>query len=396
MKFDFKTYMEKYLNKEIDYKLTDIKNTFTKGNLNYWLNIDTYVKQEELADIIQTANYIKNNCDVFIVIGIGGSYMGALAVIEAFKSRYKSLMPEIIFLGTDLCASTYSETLEYLQDKNVIVNVISKSGETLEPSIAFQLVLKLLEKKYKKEELIKRVIISTDKKNGSLRKLVNDVGYKSFAIPSEIGGRFSVFTSVGLLPIAVAGIDIIKLLDGVLEANTDLTTALDYSVIRDTMYKQGKFIESYTIYNPKLVYLIEWLKQLFGETQGKDNKGILPIGCINTRDLHSLGQFLQEGKNIMFETVIGVEKDVHVEIADYKIELNTLNNIALDRVAKAHYNGNTPSNIIMISEINEFNLGKMMQIFILSSIMGSLLLEVNPFGQPGVEGYKELLHQAIE
>jgi len=399
MKFDFRTHLSKHITEEnirsYDSKIKAIKDRFN-NDLSYWLKKESFISEEELNEIINISKYIKNNSDVFIIIGIGGSYMGAKAVIEALLPIYNRKKPEIIFLGTNLSSGEYYETLEYVKDKNISVNVISKSGNTLEPSIAFNLVMELMEKKYTSEELLKRIIITTDEETGSLRKLINEKGYKSFVVPRMIGGRYSVLTPVGMLPIAVAGIDIRKLSNAVTEIKKYEDDIYTYSVIRDILYNKNKLVESYTIYNNKLLYFTEWLKQLFGETQGKEGKGILPISNINTRDLHSLGQFLQEGKDIIFETAIGVEQDTDIKLNNYNITLNELNNTALNQVARAHNNGYTPSNIVLIEKLDEEKLGELIIFFQLSAIIGALLLEVNPFDQPGVEEYKKLLIEKID
>ena len=322
--------------------------------------------------------------------------MGSKAVIEALSPMYDRKKPEIIFLGTDLCSENYSETLKYIKDKSVIVNVISKSGTTLEPSIAFSLVMDVMNEKYTEEELKNRIIVTTDPETGDLRELANLKGYVTFTVPQKVGGRFSCLTPVGLLPIAVAGINIIKLIEGARLSYERIDRAIEYAVIRDIMYKKGKIIESFTVYNPKLYYFTEWLKQLFAETQGKDKKGVLPISCVNTRDLHSLGQFLQEGHDIIFETVLGIDKDVKVTLEKYDMELNSLNNIALDKVGLAHSNGATPSNIITIDEKNESTIGELIHFFILAAIVGALLIDVNPFDQPGVQEYKKLINEELE
>jgi len=398
MKFDFKTYLTKHVNGEeimsYNEKVKAIKERFNT-DLSYWLKKESFISDRELNEVIEVANYIKENSDVLVVIGIGGSYMGSIAVIEALLPIYNRKKPEIIFLGTNLSSGEYYETLEYIKDKNISINVISKSGTTLEPSIAFNLVMELMEKKYNNEELLKRVIITTDEEKGNLRLLVNEKGYTSFVVPRMIGGRYSVLTPVGLLPIAVAGIDIKNLLNGVITAQNYEEQIYEYAIIRDILYKKNKLVESYTIYNNKLIYFSEWLKQLYGETQGKEGKGILPISNINTRDLHSLGQFLQEGTDIIFETAIGIEQDKDIKLNDYNITLNELNNVALKQVAQAHKNGYTPSNIVLIEKLNEENLGELIQFFQLNAIIGALLLEVNPFDQPGVEEYKKLINKEL-
>ena len=398
--FDFHKYVSNYIKKEdkVEYleKAREIKSRFIDGDLKYWNKLDTFVSSQEFKRIISVSDYIKSNCDVFLVIGIGGSYMGAKAVIEALAPMYNRKKPEIIFLGTNLCSEEYYETLEYIKDKDVIVDVISKSGTTLEPSIAFSLTMDVMKEKYSDEELKQRVIITTDPEKGTLRELVNKEGYVSFTVPEQVGGRFSVLTPVGLLPIAVAGIDVLQLVQGAKSSFERVDRAIEYAVIRDIFFKKGKDVESFTVYNSKMYYFTEWLKQLFAETQGKQKKALLPISCVNTRDLHSLGQFLQEGHDIIFETVIGIDKDKKVALDKYDMELNSLNNIALDKVGLAHFNGFTPTNIITIDEKNEFAIGELIHFFILSAIVGALLIDVNPFDQPGVQEYKKLINEELE
>lgn len=398
--FDFHKYMNKFISEEdrAPYlnKAKEIKERFIDGDLHYWNKIDTFISKQELIKVINISDYVRENCDVFVVIGIGGSYMGSKAIIEALLPIYNRNGPEIIFLGNNLNSEEYYETLEYIKDKKIIVNVISKSGGTLEPSVAFSLIMDLMNEKYNEEQLKNRVIITTDPEKGALRKLATEKDYLSFNVPINVGGRFSCLSSVGLLPIAVAGINIAELLRGATDSFDKIDRAIEYAIIRDIMYKKGKVIESFTVYNGKMYYFTEWLKQLFAETQGKNGKGILPISTVNTRDLHSLGQFFQEGNSIIFETVIGFEKDKKIVLDDYDIELNSLNKIALDKVGLAHYNGNTPSNIIMLDEKSEHTLGELLHFFILASIIGALLMEVNPFDQPGVEEYKKLINDELK
>lgn len=398
--FDFHKYVSKYVKKEdkvvyLD-KAKEIKARFIDGDLAYWNKLDTFVSKKELIKIINTADYVKENCNVFVVIGIGGSYMGSKAVIEALSPLYDKSGPEIIFIGTNLSAEEYYETFEHIKDKDIIVNVISKSGTTMEPSIAFSLIMNIMKDKYNDDELKNRIIITTDPDSGALRELANAKDYISFTVPFNVGGRFSVLTPVGLLPIAVAGINIAKLLEGAKDSFERVDRAIEYAVIRDILYHKNKLIESFTVYNSKLYYFTEWLKQLFAETQGKNKSGIFPISCVNTRDLHSLGQFFQEGNDIIFETVIGIDKDYKISLDDYDIELNSLNRIALDKVALAHNNGCTPSNIITIDEKNEHSLGELIHFFILAAIAGALILDVNPFDQPGVQEYKKLISNEIK
>lgn len=400
LKFDFKTYNNKYVSEQelnmYQSKIENINDKFKSSELKHWLDINTYVSTEELTQIKEVSNKIRNMCDVFIVIGIGGSYMGSKAVIEALTPTYNKKKPEIIFFGKNINPNEYVEVLEYIKDKEVVVNVISKSGTTLEPSIAFDLIYEEIKKKYNEDELKDRVIITTDANTGTLRELVNKENFQSFVVPTIVGGRYSVFTPVGLLPIAVAGINIDELLSGVKNTiDNYIDEANRYAVIRDILYNKDKFIESFTIYDEKLHYFAEWLKQLLAESHGKEKKGILPISNINTRDLHSMGQYLQEGKDIIFETVIGVKNNKSIYIDKYNMDLNELNNMALEKVCMAHDNGYTPSSIIYIDELNETNIGEIMQFFMLSTITGGLLLEINPFDQPGVQEYKKLINEGL-
>lgn len=398
--FDFHKYISKYVKKEDKEvyleKAKEIKERFIHGDLAYWNELNSFISKKELIKLINITDYIRENCEVFLVIGIGGSYMGSKAIIEALSCPYDKKSPEIIFLGTNLSSEEYYETFKYLRDKEVIVNVISKSGNTLETSIAFSLVMDIMKKKYEKDVLKNRIIVTTDPLDGNLRELANKEDYVTFSIPKNIGGRFSLLTPVGLLPISVAGINVAKLLEGAKDSFDKIDRAIEYAIIRDVLYNKNKIVEAFVVYNNKLSYFTEWLKQLFAETQGKDGKGILPISCVNTRDLHSLGQFLQEGNKIVFETVIGIEKDFKISLDQYDIELNSLNRIALDKVALAHDNGNTPSNIITIDEKNEHSMGELIHFFILSSIVGALLIDVNPFNQPGVEEYKRLIKNELK
>lgn len=400
LNFDFVTYNKKYIsqNKLESYKEKNdnIKRLFSEKELSHWMDINTYITPTELAEIKAISKEIRKKCEVFVVIGIGGSYMGSKAVIEALSPIYNREKPEIIFLGKNINPNEYVEVLDYIQDKEIVINVISKSGTTLETSIAFDLLLDLMKTKYSEESLKERIIITTDAETGTLRQMATEKGYPSFVVPTIVGGRYSVFTPVGLLPIAVAGIDIEKLLLGVKNGmERQLDKAIEYATIRDVMYNSNKVIESYTIYDEKLNYVAEWLKQLFAESHGKEMKGILPISNINTRDLHSMGQYLQEGKDIIFETVIGVKNNKSLYIDKYNKDLNKINNMALEKVCEAHSNGYTPSSIIWLVDLNEENLGELMQFFMFAAIIGGKLLEINPFDQPGVQEYKKLITEGL-
>ncbi len=334
MNFDFKTYMNKYLELNDEFynqKDEVIKNRFN-SDLSQWLDVKTYISEEEKNRIETVGEKIRSICDVFVVIGIGGSYMGSKAVIEALLPLYDRKKPEIIFLGINLDPDYINETLNYIKDKDICVNVISKSGNTLEPSLAFDMVLKIMREKYSEEELQDRVYITTDRESGTLRRLVNEKGYVSFEVPRNVGGRFSVFTPVGLLPLKVAGIDLDDFLDGAKVGNNYLDDAFKYARIRDIMLKSNRYIESTTVYHFKLFYFTEWVKQLFAETQGKNNSGIMPITSLNSRDLHSIGQYFQQGSPIVFETVIGVDNESDISIDGSKLTLKDINDIVRDRL----------------------------------------------------------------
>lgn len=395
LRTDFKTYLKNKNLKPYDSKILEIKNTLSNGGeMLDWYDINKCISLNDLARIKKISQEIRQNCELFIVIGIGGSFLGAKAVITALKPYFAKDNPEIIFAGNSLSESYLTELIDYMENKDTVVNVISKSGTTLEPSIAFDLIYNKMLQKYPTEELKKRIIITTDPTKGVLRKLANDNNYPSFIVPEQIGGRYSVLTAVGLLPIAVAGIDIDKLLLGTKEVNKDL--AFEYTVNRDILYHQGKLIELFTFYEPKLAYFAEWLKQLFGETQGKDLKGIYPSSSNNTRDLHSLGQFYQEGTPIIFETVIGINQKGHLKNNLYDYPVEDINMIALKQVAFAHLEAGVESNIIMIDQLDEFHLGMLIYFFEIAAATGAYLLSVNPFNQPGVNFYKNLITKELK
>ena len=399
LKFDFKTYMydiEKEKN-EYEDKLFKIREILEKKeDMLDWYDVDTCVSKEELKELKKVAKQVREDADVLVVIGIGGSYLGAKAVLDMLSPYFNKSKPEIVFAGYNISSDYAKELLEYIKDKNVYVNVVSKSGTTLEPAIAFDLILNELKKRYSKDELVKRIIVTTDKEKGTLKELANKEGYKTFVVPDKIGGRYSVLSPVGLCPLEVAGIDASKLLKGAKGAKKYNDKAFEYAVIRDILYKRGKLIESYTVYEPKLYYFSEWLKQLYGETQGKNKLGIFPVSLVNTRDLHSLGQFLQEGNPVIFESVIVVEEGSKVKLNNYKQTLNEINLVASDRVAKAHFNGDVPSLFFTLNKLNEENVGALIYLFEVAAAVGGFLLDVNPFDQPGVSEYKKLLHEALE
>ncbi len=394
IKFDFDSYMKKFNNfSDYEFPIKTIKPKLQADEMTDWYDIDKCITKDVIDDIIETSNYIRSNCDVFIVIGAGGSVLGAKGIINAFKPYFKTNLPEIIFIGTSLSAQFLSELLDYISNKEVIVNVISKSGSTLETNLYFNHLYKILEDKYTNEELNKRIIVTTDIEEGKLRKVVNQKQYKSFVFPTNIGGRYSTLTAVGLLPVAVAEIDINELLRGAKELDKEV--AFKYAIIRDMLYKSGKSIESFTVYEPKLLSLIELFKQLFAETQGKNNKGILPIASLNTGDLHSLGQFYQDGSQFLFETVINIEKTENLMIDEYNKNLDEMNLLISNQVAKSHFKNTTYSNFITMDKLTPYNVGQLIYFIEIAAASGAYLLDINPFDQPGVNGYKKLVIEEL-
>ncbi|WP_425539600.1 glucose-6-phosphate isomerase [Microaceticoccus formicicus] len=379
-----------------------------------WVELPTKYDKEEFDRIKRVTAKIRNDSEVLVVIGIGGSYLGARAVIEALSKRYrKEKELEVLFAGNHLSSTELLELLEYIQDKQVSLNVISKSGTTTEPAIAFRFLKKFMEDKYGKIEAADRIYVTTDKSKGALKQLAEDEGYESFVVPDDVGGRYSVLTAVGLLPIAAAGIDIDELMKGAKVAQTEYlvedpdNNAVRYAIARKLLYDGGKDIEILVNYEPGLHYIAEWWKQLFGESEGKDGKGIYPASAGFTTDLHSLGQLIQDGKRNLFETVINIEKPrFDLKILEDSENLDGLNYLAgktVDYVNKkaiegtlmAHVDGGVPNLRITIPELNEYNLGKLLYFFMVSCGISGYLNEVNPFDQPGVEAYKKNMFKLL-
>ena len=365
-----------------------------------------------VADIQNVARALREKNDIFVVIGIGGSYLGARAVIEALSSAFANLMskknsPIILYAGENLSEDYMVDLLEVLKTKDYSLCVISKSGTTTEPAIAFRILKKELEEKYGKEEAKNRIIAITDTSKGALRGLATENGYKTFEIKDDVGGRFSVLTPVGLLPIAVAGFDIEKILQGakeireVLINNKSMTNpAWKYAAFRNLLYAKGKKIDVFLSYLPSLQYLSRWWQQLFGESEGKNGKGLFPVCLLNTTDLHSMGQYIQEGERIMFETILQVENsNKNVEIPfdkdnkdglNYLLShsLNEINLVALQATRQAHLSGGVAQVRISVERVNEKILGAILYFFEFSCALSAYTLKVNPFNQPGVEAYK--------
>ena len=380
-----------------------------------WVDLPETYDKDEFARIKKAAEKIKNDSEVLVVIGIGGSYLGAKAAIEFLSHSFynnlpkdKRKTPEIYFAGTNMSGVYLQHLIDVVGDRDFSVNVISKSGTTTEPAIAFRVFKKMLEEKYGKEEAAKRIYATTDKTKGALKTLATAEGYETFVVPDNVGGRFSVLTAVGLLPIAAAGIDIDDLMAGAKDAmndfankNMDENQALQYAAVRNILHRKGKDLELMVNYEPRVHYLAEWWKQLFGESEGKEGKGLYPTSADFSADLHSLGQYIQQGQRLFFETVVSIGKpEVEFVIESDKENLDGLNFIAgktLDYVNKkatdgvilAHVDGNVPNLGINIPEVTPYHLGYTFYFFEKACGVSGYLLGVNPFDQPGVEAYKK-------
>ena len=385
-----------------------------------WLELPTNYDKDEFIRIKKAAKKIQRDSDILVVIGIGGSYLGARAVIECLTNYfYKKIpngkTPEIIYAGNNLSPVYMSELLDYIAGKDISVNVISKSGTTTEPAIAFRIFREVLETKYGAKEARKRIYVTTDKERGALKTLSKDEKYETFVIPDNVGGRFSVLTAVGLLPIAAAGIDIDLLMEGAKEAQDRYSDpkikyndCYKYAVIRNILYKSGKNIEILANYEPKLHYFTEWWKQLYGESEGKKKRGLFPAGVDLTTDLHSLGQYIQDGKRNLIETVLKIEKnDAEIIIQEDNEDLDGLNyltgktigyvnNKAMEGTIQAHVSGNVPNMLISIEKLDEKNIGALIYFFEKSVAVSGCLLGVNPFNQPGVEEYKKNMFHLLK
>ncbi|MGI6727240.1 MAG: glucose-6-phosphate isomerase [Anaerovoracaceae bacterium] len=372
-----------------------------KDEFTGWVKLPFEYDQEEINRIIKTAAKIQNQCDAFVVIGIGGSYLGARAAIEMLKSSNKCI-PDIYFAGQNISGTYHKELLEQIKDKDICLCVISKSGTTTETSIAFALLKECLIQKYGEEEAKQRIYAITDRKKGVLREEVKKEGYISFVVPDDIGGRYSVLTAVGLLPIAVAGIDIEAMLKGAAAEARNKTNGFLYAAIRNELFKRGKVIEIFEYYEPKLQYFGEWLKQLFGESEGKEGKGIFPATLQFSTDLHSMGQFLQEGNQIFFETVLNIIEPQKDLVVPEKVggilagkSMNQVNQAALKGVMAAHRSAGVPMIRIDIPSLTPYDFGQMVYFFERSCALSAYITGVNPFNQPGVENYKAEMRKML-
>lgn len=387
-----------------------------------WLELPTNYDKEEFKRIKKSAKKIENESDILIVIGIGGSYLGARAVIETLTSSFNNILqnsqrkyPQILYVGNNLSPNYINELIEYIGDKDFSINVISKSGTTTEPAIAFRIFREILENKYGIDEARSRIYATTDKEKGALKTLAQNEGYEQFVVPDNVGGRYSVLTAVGLLPIATAGIDIDKLMEGARiakerydDSNLKYNECYKYAVARNILYNSNKDIEILVNYEPKMHYFTEWWKQLFGESEGKDKKGIFPTGVENTTDLHSMGQYIQEGRRNLFETVISIEEpksDITINPDDDNLDglnylagktLDYVNKKAMEGTIKAHVTGEVPNIMISMKQLDEENLGELIYFFEKACAMSGMILGVNPFNQPGVEEYKKNMFKLLE
>ncbi|WP_026690816.1 glucose-6-phosphate isomerase [Alteribacter aurantiacus] len=380
-----------------------------------WMDLPVNYDKEEFTRIQKAAEKIKGDTDVLLVVGIGGSYLGARAAIEALNHSFYNVLakeqrntPQVFFVGNNISSTYVRDLLDVLEGKDVSINVISKSGTTTEPAIAFRIFREYVEKKYGVEEARKRIYATTDKEKGALKQLANEEGYESFVIPDDVGGRFSILTAVGLLPIAASGLDIEAMMQGAADAreaysnkNLAENEAYQYAAVRNALYNKGKTVELMVNYEPSLHFVSEWWKQLYGESEGKDGKGIFPSAADFSTDLHSLGQYVQDGRRDLFETVLNVENvREEVKLTESKDDLDSLNYLAgqtMDFVNKkayegtmlAHTDGNVPNLVVTIPELNEYHFGYLVYFFEKACALSGYLLGVNPFDQPGVEAYKK-------
>ena len=387
-----------------------------------WLELPTNYDKEEFKRIKKAAKKIKKESDILVVIGIGGSYLGARAVIESLTNTFNNMLPasqrkypQILYAGNNLSPNYLTELIDYIGDRDFSVNVISKSGTTTEPAIAFRIFREILENKYGIDEARSRIYATTDKSRGALKTLAEKEGYEQFVVPDNVGGRYSVLTAVGLLPIATAGIDIDKLMEGARIAqeryndpNLKYNECYQYAVARNILYKLYKNTEILVNYEPKMHYFTEWWKQLFGESEGKDEKGILPVGVDNTTDLHSMGQYIQQGRRNLFETVITVktpDSDIIINPDDDNLDglnylagkkLDFVNKKAMEGTAKAHVSGDVPNIGIQMNRLNEENMGELIYFFEKACAMSGSILGINPFNQPGVEEYKKNMFKLLK
>lgn len=394
LRFDFNTYVDKFIEKD-DYNelLNQKEEIISKFNSASMIGWTKDFEKSEIEDLKETGKYIKESFDCLVVIGIGGSFLGSYAFDKMFRNYFNDSKYEIIYAGTTLSAKYLDELLEYLKNKNFCINVISKSGSTMETNITYKVLKDLLKEKFN-DNFKDHIIVTTDSSKGPLREEVKKEGYKSFIIPDDIGGRYSFLTPAHLLPLSI-NYDLDEIVKGYYEGKDLIDKAYEYAVIRNLLFKSGKYIENYVVYEENMTYFLEWLKQLFGESEGKEGLGIYPTSTLHTRDLHSLGQFIQEGNKILFETFIKVDNSPH-KISYENRELHEINNIVLESVIKAHYSGDVPCLEISIDSLSIENISSLIYFFMLSAAFSSLLFGVDPFNQPGVEVYKSEVRESLK
>ena len=373
-----------------------------------WADWPVNYDKEELARIKKDAQYVRDNFDILVVCGIGGSYLGARCALEALNGLKSDDKLEIIFMGQTFSPNYVAQVMDYLRGKNFAINVISKSGTTTETSISFRLLKELLEKQVGKEKARKAIYATTDKEKGALKTLCNKEGYATYVLPSDIGGRYSVFTAVGTFPLACAGVDVEAMIKGAQEARNDAmnkplkdNVCYKYAVMRDYMYRHNKPVEMYVTYEPQMSQISEWLKQLFGESEGKEHKALFPASATFSTDLHSLGQYIQDGTPLLFETIINVkEPKQDIKIPHDVDDLDGLNYLegkdlafvnqkAFEGTLQAHEDGGVPCNVIYLDKLDAYNLGYLFYFFMRACAMSAYMLDINPFNQPGVEVYKK-------
>lgn len=392
IKFEFLKYMDKFIDKKvIDLGMRE-KNKYIERLSNEELSgwYKDSISNETVDDIISYSNLLRKNSKYLLVIATGGSYMGSNAIKELME--YNKFEHDVLYLGNSLSVTKISNILDTIKNEDFSLNIISKSGNTLEIKIIYDLVKKIMENKYSSDQLKTRIVITTEKKDSFFYREAINNDYKLFEFPKNIGGRYSLITVAHLLPLSFLNLDIKELVDGFYHGRKFIDDAYYYALIRNQLYKRGKYIENFSIYEEKLYYYTEWIKQLFAESEGKDKKGILPISTVNTRDLHSLGQFLQEGNPIIFETVVDI--NINKDIVSNNISIKELNDKVKESVMISHYNEDTPS-ILLNVNYDLYSIGELSMFLMLSIVFSSYLFNVNPFNQPGVEKYKNELNQNL-
>ena len=394
IKFDFNTYVDNFVDQKKVQSLMSQKETimkkFQESNMIGWTE---QINENLIWKIKETSEFIKNNFDCLVVIGIGGSFLGSYAFDKMFRNYFNDNHFEVIYAGTTLSSKYLDELINYLKDKNFCLNVISKSGTTMETTITYKVLKDLLKRKYDEREIIRHIIVTTDKEKGILREEVNEMGYQSFIIPDNIGGRYSFITPAHLLPLAL-NYDLDQIVKGYYRGKRLDDYAYEYAVIRNALYLENKTVENFCVYEENMEFFTEWLKQLFGETEGKEGKGLFPTSTVHTRDLHSLGQFVQEGNKILFETFLKIEHtDDYIEYEGRK--LHEINNLVEDSVIRAHYSGGVPCIEIILQELDQETVASLIYFFQLAAAYSGYLFGIEPFNQPGVEVYKKEVRDSL-